>query len=160
MTRYEVCHFRKSIHNHKDAIPKTKSIEISSQGTLGTGRGMYKPCGLSRDLAFWHVMHRAMKCSTSRLIFAQKKWLASMSSVFFTPKCPVSPPPCASCSNNKRMELAGMHSLLARNTKPPSRANLFHLFPSLQFNNTSFKSTSCSYCPLIICSPKFLKSSW
>jgi hypothetical protein len=32
--------------------PNTKSIEISSQGTLGTYRGIYKPCGFSRDLAF------------------------------------------------------------------------------------------------------------
>uniref|UniRef100_A0A7N0VDW3 Uncharacterized protein n=1 Tax=Kalanchoe fedtschenkoi TaxID=63787 RepID=A0A7N0VDW3_KALFE len=31
---------------------KTKSIEISSQGTFGTGKGIYKPCALSRDLAF------------------------------------------------------------------------------------------------------------
>src|SRR6266540_6137607 len=71
--------------------PKIKSIEISSQGTLGTGRGMYKPCGLSRDLACWHVVQRATKRSTSHLIFGQKKWLASMSSVFLTPKCPISP---------------------------------------------------------------------
>uniref|UniRef100_A0A0A9CNA3 Uncharacterized protein n=1 Tax=Arundo donax TaxID=35708 RepID=A0A0A9CNA3_ARUDO len=39
-----------------------------------------------------------------------------MSSVFFTPKCPINPPPCASCNNSKWMELAGMHSLLALNT--------------------------------------------
>src|SRR6266542_3184445 len=140
--------------------PKTKSIEISSQGTLGTGRGMYKPCGLSRDLACWHVVQRATKRSTSSLIFGQKKWLASTSSVFLTPKCPISPPPCASCSNNKRLELAGMHSLLALNTKPSLRTNLFHVWPSLQFSNTSLKLASCAYCPLIVCSPNFLKSSW
>ena len=32
--------------------PKTKSIEISAQGIEGTGRGIYKPCGFKRDLAF------------------------------------------------------------------------------------------------------------
>uniref|UniRef100_A0A7N0TW30 Uncharacterized protein n=1 Tax=Kalanchoe fedtschenkoi TaxID=63787 RepID=A0A7N0TW30_KALFE len=32
--------------------PKTKSIEISSQGIFGTGKGIYKPCALSHDLAF------------------------------------------------------------------------------------------------------------
>src|SRR6266542_5843911 len=83
-----------------------------------------------------------------------------MSSVFFTPKCPINPPPCASCSNYKRTKLAGMHSLLALNTKPSLRTNLFHVCPSLQFSNTSLKSVSCSYCPLSVCSPKFLKSSW
>src|SRR6266540_6817766 len=140
--------------------PKIKSIEISSQGTLETGGDMYKPCGLSRDLAFWHVVQRATKRSTSRLIFGQKKWLASMSSVFFTPKCPISPPPCASYSNNKRTEQAGMHSLLALNTKPSLRTNLVHIWPSLQFSNTSLKSASCLYCPSIVCSPKILKSSW
>jgi hypothetical protein len=32
--------------------PKTKSIEISAHGTEGIGRGIYKPCGFNRDLAF------------------------------------------------------------------------------------------------------------
>ena len=31
--------------------PKTKSIEISTQGALGTGRGVYNPCGNTLDLA-------------------------------------------------------------------------------------------------------------
>jgi hypothetical protein len=60
MTWYEVSHFRESIHNHKMLShlllvlgkPNTKSIEVSSQGMLGIGRGIYKPCGFSRDLAF------------------------------------------------------------------------------------------------------------
>jgi hypothetical protein len=47
MTRYEMRHFGEMIDNHKTlSLPlsvlgnhKTKSIEISSQGALGTGRG-------------------------------------------------------------------------------------------------------------------------
>jgi hypothetical protein len=59
--RNKVFHLRKVIHNNNKILslpfcvrgnPKTKSIKISSQGTLGTGRGIYKPCGLRRDLAF------------------------------------------------------------------------------------------------------------
>ena len=30
---------------------KTKSIEMSTQGALGTGRGVYNPCGKTLDLA-------------------------------------------------------------------------------------------------------------
>src|SRR6266498_1438392 len=82
-----------------------------------------------------------------------------MSFVFFTPECPISPPPCASCNNNKRTELAGMHSLLALNTNPSVKTNLFHVLPSLQFSNTSLKSSSCVYCSLIVSKPKNLKSS-
>jgi hypothetical protein len=60
MTRYKMSHLRESIHHKKNAIapllllgnPKTKSIEISAQGIEGTGRGIYKPCGFERDLAF------------------------------------------------------------------------------------------------------------
>ena len=32
--------------------PKTKSIKISTQGALGTGRGVYNPCGKTLDLAY------------------------------------------------------------------------------------------------------------
>jgi hypothetical protein len=60
MAWYEASHFRESIHNHKMlsrpllvlSKPNTKSIEISSQGTLGAGRGIYKSCGFSHNLAF------------------------------------------------------------------------------------------------------------
>jgi hypothetical protein len=48
-----------------------------------------------------------------------------MFSVFLTPKCPIKPPPCTSCNNNKRTELAGMHSLLALKTNPSLTMNLF-----------------------------------
>jgi hypothetical protein len=54
-----------------------------------------------------------MNRSTSLLIFSQKKLPTSTSSVFFAPKCPIKPLPCTSYNNNKRTELAGMHSLLA-----------------------------------------------
>jgi hypothetical protein len=48
------------INNNKNTIaplfvlcnPKTKSIKISAHGTEGIGRGIYKPCGFNRDLAF------------------------------------------------------------------------------------------------------------
>jgi hypothetical protein len=51
MTRYEMSHFREMINNHKNSIPpllssrqsQNKSIEISSQGEVGTGKGIYKP---------------------------------------------------------------------------------------------------------------------
>jgi hypothetical protein len=49
--------------------PNTKSIEISSQGALGTGRGKYKPCGFNRDFTFGHVVQRATNLSTSLPIF-------------------------------------------------------------------------------------------
>jgi hypothetical protein len=47
MARYEMRHFGETIDNHKNTIPpplvlgnpKIKSIEISSQGVLGTRRG-------------------------------------------------------------------------------------------------------------------------
>ena len=32
--------------------PKTKFIKISTQGALGTGRGLYNPCGKTLDLAY------------------------------------------------------------------------------------------------------------
>ena len=35
--------------------PRTKSIEISSQGSLGTGKGRYKPAFWAPPLAFWHT---------------------------------------------------------------------------------------------------------
>jgi hypothetical protein len=136
--------------------PNTKYIEISSQGTLGAGRGIYKPCGFSRDVAFLHVVQWATNRTTSHLILGQKKWAAKMSSVFLTPKCHISPPPCASCNNNRWMELAGMHSLLARNTNLSLKTNLFHVLPSLQCSNTSLKSASCTYCSLIVSNAKIL----
>jgi hypothetical protein len=51
---------------------KTKSIEISTQGALGTGKGVYKPCGKTLDLACLHVTHE-QTISTSCFIFGQKK---------------------------------------------------------------------------------------
>ena len=65
---------------------KTKSIEISTQGTLGAGRGVYNPCGKTLDLACLHVTHLAQTLSTSRFIFGQKKISYNTSKVFLTPK--------------------------------------------------------------------------
>jgi len=37
--------------------PKTKSIEMSTYGSFGTGKGAYKPCDWVIDFAFLQVMH-------------------------------------------------------------------------------------------------------
>ena len=37
--------------------PKIKSIEIFTQGSLGTSKGVHKPFGKTLDLAFLHVVH-------------------------------------------------------------------------------------------------------
>ena len=66
--------------------PKKKSIEISTQGALDIGRGVYNPCGKTLDLAYLQVMHLAQALSTSRFIFSQKKCSCNMSKVFLTPK--------------------------------------------------------------------------
>ena len=62
-----------SLHFLDLGKPKTKSIEISTQGALGTGRGVYNPCGKTLDLAYLQVTHLAQTLSTSRFIFGQKK---------------------------------------------------------------------------------------
>jgi hypothetical protein len=91
---------------------KTMSIEISVQGVEGTGRGIYKPYGFKRDLAFWHVVQQVRNRSTSHLIFGQKKCVAKTSSVFLTPKYPIKLPPCASYNNKRWTEPTGMHKWL------------------------------------------------
>src|SRR5664279_3565769 len=53
--------------------PNTKSMLISSHGDVGVGRGVYKPCGLSLDLALLQVMQRFTNLSTYRLMRGQKK---------------------------------------------------------------------------------------
>ena len=35
--------------------PNSKSIEISIEGSLGIGSGMYEPWGCTRDFAYLHV---------------------------------------------------------------------------------------------------------
>jgi len=41
--------------------PKIKSIEISTQGIVGIGRGIYKPWGCTLDLALLHAIHLSQK---------------------------------------------------------------------------------------------------
>ena len=53
--------------------PKTKSIEISTQGALGMSRGVYNPCVKTLDLACLQVTHLAQTLSTSCFIFGKKK---------------------------------------------------------------------------------------
>jgi hypothetical protein len=48
--------------------PKNKSIEIFTQGFLGRGKGIYKSCGKTLDLAFLHVMHPSHTFCTSGFV--------------------------------------------------------------------------------------------
>ena len=62
------CHLWKHINNYKNWIPtsfwpskpKTKSIKISTHGSLGTCKGIYEPCGWVLDFAFLQVMHLSL----------------------------------------------------------------------------------------------------
>ena len=105
--------------------PRTKSIEMSSQETLGMGKGVYKPWGFKRYLALWHVTQRRTYLSTSRRIFGQKKWSASTCSVFLAPKWPISLPAWTSCKTIRRTEQSGMQRLLALNKKSVIQMELF-----------------------------------
>lgn len=80
--------------------PKTKSIKISTQGALGTGKWVYNPCGKTLDLAYLRITHLAQTLSTSHFIFGLKKWSCNMSKVFLTPKWSVKLPLCASLTSN------------------------------------------------------------
>ncbi|KAM7486569.1 hypothetical protein LguiA_002578 [Lonicera macranthoides] len=66
--------------------PKMKSIEISVQGSLGIGNGVYKPWGFSLDLACLQVIHFSQILSTSRFIRGQKKCSCKTPKVLATPK--------------------------------------------------------------------------
>ena len=50
---------------------KIKSIEILTQGALGTGKGVHNSCGKTLDLAYLQVMQRSVLLSL--FIFGQKK---------------------------------------------------------------------------------------
>jgi hypothetical protein len=52
--------------------------------------------------------------------------VTKISCVLYTTKCPIRPPPFASCNSKRRTELAGIHSLLARNKNPSFAWNLPH----------------------------------
>ena len=54
--------------NYYNYLTKTKSIEISIQGSLGIGKGVYKPLGCTLDLACLHVTHLPQIRSTSRFM--------------------------------------------------------------------------------------------
>ena len=91
--------------------PRTKFMDMSSQGTLGTGSGVYKPWGFKRDLALWHNSHQRTCRSTSLLILGQKKWSKSTCFVFLAPKWPISPPAWASCKSKIRTKHSAMQSV-------------------------------------------------
>ena len=52
--------------------PKTKFIEISTQGSLGMDKGLYNPWGKTLDLACLEVIHFSHILSTSRFISPKK----------------------------------------------------------------------------------------
>jgi len=115
------------------------------------GRGIYKSCVFNCDLAFWHVAHRATNRSTSRLIIGQKKCVASTSSVFLAPKCPINSSPCASCNRKRQMEPTGIHRLLVLNKNPSCTTYLFYVRLSLQFFIISLNSSSLTYILFLNC---------
>jgi phosphoribosyl-dephospho-CoA transferase len=47
------------------------SIEISTQGSVGTNNGVYSPCSYSLDFAFLQAMHCSQIHCTSLFIFGQ-----------------------------------------------------------------------------------------
>jgi hypothetical protein len=51
--------------------PKTKSMEISIQGLVGIGNGVYNPYGCTLDFVFILAMHYSHIRCTSLLIFGQ-----------------------------------------------------------------------------------------
>lgn len=53
--------------------PKTKSMEVFTQGALVTSKGVYNPCSMTLDLACLHEMHLACNLSTSWKSLAKKK---------------------------------------------------------------------------------------
>ena len=57
--------------------PKIKSIDMSTHGSLGTGKGVYNPCGKTLDLAFLHVIHLPQMRFTSFFILGQKKLMGT-----------------------------------------------------------------------------------
>jgi len=62
--------------------PKMKSIEISAQGIVGIGRGVYKPWGWTLDLAFLHAIHLSQKLCTDLRMCGQKKCPCNVFKVF------------------------------------------------------------------------------
>jgi hypothetical protein len=91
--------------------PKTKSIDMSTHGPLGMGKGVYNPCGKTLDLALRHVMHLPHIRVMSLLILGQKKCLCKISKVFLTPKCPINPPPWNSIPNSCKCLGASIYRL-------------------------------------------------
>src|ERR1044072_164454 len=51
--------------------PKTKSIDKSTQGYSGVGKGVYKPCGITFDLAFLQTMQCSQNLYTSCFVLGQ-----------------------------------------------------------------------------------------
>jgi len=52
--------------------PKIKPIEISTQGSLGTSKGLYNTWGFTIDLACLQVMHLSQILCISLFMYANK----------------------------------------------------------------------------------------
>ena len=61
-----------SLPRHVLGKPKTKSIEMSSHGATGTGKGMYNPVFWTWPLQVWHTGHRWMNFPASLFSCGQK----------------------------------------------------------------------------------------
>lgn len=51
--------------------PKMKSIDMSIQGPVGTGNGMYNPVFSLVPLTSWYILQAWMNCSVCSLILDQ-----------------------------------------------------------------------------------------
>jgi len=71
--------------------PKTKSIKMSTHGSFGTGKGVYKPCGWVLDFAFLQVMHLSHMCYTSFFHFMPIKMFMQHIQSFNNTKMPHQP---------------------------------------------------------------------
>lgn len=87
-------HLAETIHNHKQSYPDLvldnlprKSIEMLSQGRLGTGNDKYKS---NFQMEGFDVLHRTQPRvyrETSRCIFGQKTYSRRFNDFLSTPKC-------------------------------------------------------------------------
>lgn len=123
--------------------PSTKSMEISSQGVLGTSKGMYKPVFCACPFPFWHIRQRQIKSSTSLLRDFQKYRCSTSSMVLSLPKCPESPLLCNSLIRCSRIEPLGIHNRVPLKRKPSwIRKSEVLCCPEVHFSHMSWNSGS------------------
>jgi hypothetical protein len=66
-----------------------KSMEILSQGRVGTFKGWYRPCFLLMGLLVQQKMHPLIYHATSSYILGQYTYLCKLKIVFPAPECHV-----------------------------------------------------------------------